>query len=61
LIILISRRKGQERKEKTARKNVRKRTRNEDRKANPAPGPIYALRGRKEHKTNPRSKRILSA
>ena len=35
-----AKRNGQERKEKTARMKVRNRTRNEDRKANPAPGPM---------------------
>jgi hypothetical protein len=36
---LKRRRKGQVRMEKTARKNVKKRMRNEERKAKPAPGP----------------------
>jgi len=33
-------RNGQDRKEKIARKKVRNRTRNEERKAKPAPGPM---------------------
>jgi hypothetical protein len=36
---LMRRRKGHVKMEKRARKNVRKRTRNEERKAKPAPGP----------------------
>jgi hypothetical protein len=35
----MSIRKGQERREKIAKRNVRKNTRKDERKANPAPGP----------------------
>jgi len=45
LIIRSKRRKGHDKKEKNARKKVKKRTRNEERNANPAPGPMYAAKG----------------
>jgi len=47
---------GQVRKEKTARKNVNRRTRKEERKAKPAPGPTYACRGREIARRRKRKK-----
>jgi len=54
-------RKGHVNKEKTARRKVRKRTRKEERKANPAPGPIYAWRGREKAKISRNRKHAFLA
>jgi hypothetical protein len=50
---------GQVRKEKTARKNVKKRIRKEERKANPAPGPTYAWRGRERMRVREKRTQIF--